>query len=631
MADLELTGSVGLKPGLDKKLIEDLGLVAGFTDRRNLISGNMVLGKYIDKYGEVSDNAGYQYTEDLIPVTTFKTYYFGDNGSPRTARFVTAYNSSGEAVPQYSTENVRNIKFMSTMVTHMRVSLAASNTAPQVLDHEIISPQNKTIEEQNLPDTIRLNIKKIDKIPTVENLFDQEQQISGQYIGTNGAVSYNANYNRSYPITVLGGKTIYFGNHGVSRNARYVVAYDAENAIVGTAESVLSYLLPNTATSVIVSYASWYDMFQVEYSEFDEYHPYGNTPRGRVVKSIQSLVFVPQKVYVAVGRTIELYNNQIFIDADSDEYVIRWSCDIGSSLKRKFTVTATSGMIGTHTLTFYVYNKDMKLVYNESCDLVVVAATIATPKSILPIGDSLTNGKPWLTEVGTLSSGNISFVGTRWNGFTEEGTTRHEGRSGASTTWYLENSTYTFDANGEGTGNPFWDPTGERFNWAYYKTQTSLNPDGIQIWLGTNGISDTAGVTAGIKQMVDYIRQDDANIPIFIVNTLFRSNQNGIGAQGNVDGYSSSIKTTKRQEDIKVINLMKALETAFDEGYSNVYFVPCASTMDSEYNYGNVETPVNPRSEIVEYLPSDSIHPVQAGYFQNADIMFGTYCSAFAT
>ena len=50
--------------------------------------------------------------------------------------------------------------------------------------------------------------------------------------------------------------------------------------------------------------------------------------------------------------------------------------------------------------------------------------------------------------------------------------------------------------------NPFWD--GTRFNWSYYKTNTGINPDGVQIWLGTNGITlDPTENANNIKQIVD--------------------------------------------------------------------------------------------------------------------------------
>src|SRR5690606_23588621 len=118
------------------------------------------------------------------------------------------------------------------------------------------------------------------------------------------------------------------------------------------------------------------------------------------------------------------------------------------------------------------------------------------------IGDSLTNIKPWIRELNTLSSSKISFVGSReW--VRAEATYGHEGRSGFTAKGYLTATEYSYENEGV---HPFWD--GSRFNWNHYKTNTGINPDAVQIFLGTNGIAlDPTENASNIKQMVDYIRQ----------------------------------------------------------------------------------------------------------------------------
>jgi hypothetical protein len=173
--------------------------------------------------------------------------------------------------------------------------------------------------------------------------------------------------------------------------------------------------------------------------------------------------------------------------------------------------------------------------------------------------------------------------------------------------------------------NPFWD--GTRFNYAYYKVQTGVVPDAIQLYLGTNGILlDPTANAINIKRIVDYIRQDDATIPIFVVNTLYRGDQNGIGNQTSSDGFSAGSGVWKLEEDRKVFNLMVKVNELLKD-YTNLHFVPIALTHDSEYNFKS-PTPVtvNPRSTITEIQDSEATHPSgnEAGYLQMADAMFST-------
>src|SRR5699024_9676806 len=156
-------------------------------------------------------------------------------------------------------------------------------------------------------------------------------------------------------------------------------------------------------------------------------------------------------------------------------------------------------------------------------------------------GDSLTNSKPWLGEIKSLSGEKINNIGTRGLG-----TNKHEGRSGVKASWYLNDSEYTFDSNYDGSNpntdgseNPFWDPTTEKFDFDYYKSTNNKIPDAVQIFLGTNGIKlDPTDNVDDIKAIVDGIRQSDSNIPIFVVFTLYRGNQDGIANQASNDGYS---------------------------------------------------------------------------------------------
>ena len=274
----------------------------------------------------------------------------------------------------------------------------------------------------------------------------------------------------------------------------------------------------------------------------------GHTPRnsykipGEMVSQDVAVIdaYLPKHIYCAVGRTIELYNNQVCLQAD--RYHMKWSCAVGKALKRKFSIAGKEALIGDHTLKLGIYNDRLEEVWAGSTTLHIVSSPFYDP-IIVPIGDSLTNGKAWLPEVVNLLDSYGGFVGTySWNLNDADGNAHsggHEGRSGFSAANYIKGSVYSY--GGETEPNIFWD--GEKFSWSHYLTESGLAGmiNGVMIFLGTNGIQNDNTENAGyIKQMVDAIRADDATIKIFVCNTIYRSNQNGIGVQQSNDGYATA-------------------------------------------------------------------------------------------
>lgn len=332
------------------------------------------------------------------------------------------------------------------------------------------------------------------------------------------------------------------------------------------------------------------------------------------------LAFLPDEICVAVGRTIEIYNNQVCPLAE--KYHFRWVCNVGKALKRKFSITGTGSLVGNYSLALEIYDDQEELVYSKTSTLKIVAGSLSSNVSICTIGDSLTNGKYWMNEVQALSSNKVSFVGTRG---TVAGR-KHEGRSGFTSASYLSATAYSYENEGV---HPFWD--GSKFSWSYYKTNTGINPSAVQIFLGTNDLFSNATPEAfsnNIKTMVDSIRGNDANIPIFVVMTILPGNQNGIGVQQSSDGFASQKGKYKFGLDCRYVESMQMLQDKLNS-YTNLHFVPLAECHDNEYNFGSVETPVNPRASQKELMPTEGVHPQQQGYEQMADIMYSVYCRAY--
>lgn len=364
------------------------------------------------------------------------------------------------------------------------------------------------------------------------------------------------------------------------------------------------------------------------------YLPYKNEYIKKVVEYVKKddlkpHAYMPDAIYCALGRTIDIYNNQVCIDAD--KFHLCWTCDIGFGEGRKFTVMPSA--IGNHSLKLDIYDDNNILVWTKTSTLKVVNAKTSGSVTILPIGDSMTyGGATWQDEVSKkLSNGAITYVGSLEHSY-RGANYNHEGYNGETASNFLNSGML------RGLTNPFYNPDTSKFDWNYYKKNTRISPDVVQIELGTNDINGGTieQAVSNIAEMVDLIRKDDANIPIFICNAIYRSNQNGIAHQLNTQGYSMGNGVYKYGEDIKIQSLMVSLAEKFTD-YKYVYFIPLALCHDSENNFGKQKISLNSRSKETIIIPADSIHPNKTGedgsiygydivgYLQFADIMFSTF------
>ena len=361
--------------------------------------------------------------------------------------------------------------------------------------------------------------------------------------------------------------------------------------------------------------------------------------------------YLPPEICIPGNETIELYNNQCCLEAD--KYHIQWIGKYGNPYDWKYSITGDESLAGTSfTLTLNVINDNLEVLDSATTTIKFVSSVIASEQLIIPIGDSLTNQKPWISNIySTLSNNKVKFRGTRGttnpalvNGIT------HEGRSGAGTGWYNSGtSTYTFDSNGLSTlpdvaANPFWNTTTDAFDFDYYcnsiadggagyfqdtsGNNISLTPTGVMIFLGANGatLDPTVAVT-NITALVDLIRNSTkgATIPIYVVNTHYRAPY--ILATTS-DGFATnSSGEFKFQNDMKYYNLMTTLNKTLADK-TNVYIMPICTTHDSAHNFPYTEENINPYNSTIKMKKyTDTIHPTAAGYNQMSVTMYGSICA----
>ena len=329
-------------------------------------------------------------------------------------------------------------------------------------------------------------------------------------------------------------------------------------------------------------------------------------------------IYLPEVYYAASGLTMEIYNNQITNQGTHiTEYNVVWECEVGEMLGRKFSIAATDEMIGEYPLTVTVYDAAGNALARKASTLSIVEAK-QRGFSILAIGDSLSANGALYAKLQEYLDNQMICNGTKgYEGFLTEA------RLGFSAADYLSETGYYLDEGEE--VHKFWNPESKRFDWNYYKSSTGFNPDVVQIHLGTNGLLSGEENAKNICKMVELIRKDDKDVPIYVVQTIYQSDQNGIGSMKMNNGTLMFPGQLKQERDLAVFELMGMLDDQLSD-MKNVYLVPAGISMDSANAFVMEERPVNPYSEETEMVAVDAVHPAAAGYYQIADTIYSTWC-----
>ena len=464
------------------------------------------------------------------------------------------------------------------------------------------------------------NIESIDGKYLVKsrNLYNANNKdiLNGVYLFYSSSTGYmefeSSNYNTTGWIEISGEDNIVFSFRNGSERARELIncksicGYDEnKNYVEGSyQENISDYQVPDNVKYIRVSFFKDYFnnatyFLQIENAKIFTYYEEYFEPYYSDIQPIEwrndvdeytDIAFLPKEIYVANNVEMNIYNNQVCPIAD-ETYTFLWqniekigdaTNDYTGSLKINKNLSE-----GEHEVSLQIKQGD-NVLWTGNTNIKIVDSELTNNVSVLPIGDSLTADKPWLNNILKLSNNKISLQGTL-------GTSPivHEGRAGFTSDAYLRAQNYS-DIE---TVHAFYNTTAERFDWNYYKNTTENNPDAVILFLGTNGLTRKGQYGNGncIKQIVDYIRQDDSNIPIFVVNTIY-------GGTGNYE------------DNIECFNLMTYLQAILAEE-KNVNLIPLALTHDSSNNFSS----------------SDLTHPSLAGkgYTEFANTIYSAICGYY--
>lgn len=609
-ADNVVYGSAG--EAVRKQVQRVTGLLTTGNDwYKNLLNPAELTNGYYAPDGTVQDSPSYMYTGRIYvnPGDVIRFYH--------NARYVAAFDINSNIVAAKGDSGGGYRYVVPEGIYSVIVTISASTSATMSINKGLISV-GSAVNNPYTPATEKVKTAGVEGMSGLtresRNLIDPDKIIHGMYMST------SVGDNPAYCIVhapCKAGESFY-----CNRASRFVAVLDNTGEVL--------YTLSNGANAGVITANADGEIFLTLYeSALDgamwnrgaELLPY---EKGGIIwdetampnfstVDMRELCYLPSRVVVAAGRTLEIYNNSVCALGERAFY--EWNASgIGSATRRKLTLAGTNENVGTHTVSLTIRDAGGNAVWSGSTIVEVVPASIASGSAVVPIGDSWTNNKPWLGEVVNLSGGNVTFKGHyNFSHKDATGNTRtggHEGRSGFSIAAYHNGNAYTYGGGDEPEHNVFWNPSTGAFDFAHYVANT-LNgaaPSAVVILLGINGISsDNAGSVAMEKTMLDNIRASYPNMPVVV----------GVPAiPHSHDTYHYPVCVT---------NFGREIEAAFG-GYENLVICPVSAMFDTDNNYPTVDRPVNPRSTQYEKVVTDDVHPTAEGYYSLADMVYSALC-----
>lgn len=336
--------------------------------------------------------------------------------------------------------------------------------------------------------------------------------------------------------------------------------------------------------------------------EFPEYNVHDNStieiPEGYVFNAV-------------VGKPFELYYNGLIHTADIENYYVEVVMDVGTALKRKYTYTPTAEDVGAHTGSIILRNFNGDVEKEKSFTINVVNPTTGQVATVLTIGDSLTSGGEWITELRTLiastDKNSIRFMGDKiGTGNIPNTNARFEATPGAPIAKY-----YMPMAD-----NPFYNTETGKIDISWYMSrQTYKNLDYCIIFLGWNDVYhlNRDNMKGSYELLITHIRESFPDCKIILVG-LQKPDVDGLGVSYGTS-WPRHFTVTQMYHHFDVLN-----EIA--ESDPKIKAINIAARFDSLYNMPSEMRPVNPRNTTTERVITNGVHPSNEGYMQIADIIY---------
>lgn len=97
-------------------------------------------------------------------------------------------------------------------------------------------------------------------------------------------------------------------------------------------------------------------------------------------------LYLPETIYAAAGIPLEIYNRQVTNQGEEiAKYNVRWNCEVGENLERKYALNPTEEMKGTYSLSCEIYDNELKLLAKDTCTLNIAGNFMQKEPDILTV------------------------------------------------------------------------------------------------------------------------------------------------------------------------------------------------------------------------------------------------------
>lgn len=361
-------------------------------------------------------------------------------------------------------------------------------------------------------------------------------------------------------------------------------------------------------------------------------------------------LILPPAIPVLTGLPSNLYFENAFLALNPANLTVDVICRRGTHQNHRWTWTASPDPdkrdVGNHPLTLELRNQENAIVARASTTLQVLSRKVVsestTPKSVLVLGDSLTNASVYSGRVSELAKEDafpLRLIGTRGPGAEAQpgggdgSGNRHEGYGGWTAHRFATH--YTGIARGgeyKKCGSPFFyrDEGEESPTLDFGRYCREFNegnpPDFVTILLGCNDTFHATDET--IEERIDLMFEHYETI-VSMIHDLDPATKIGailpMPPAATQDAFgknygSSQTRWQYRRNQHRLLERM--METFGNREAENLFLVPAWLNLDSVHGFPKEEQKAHAHSDTSIMRQSNGVHPSPEGYRQIGDSVY---------